>query len=144
VKEVSHPKFYLFDSGIVRAASGLHRDPMDSEERGRLLETYVFHELRSFLAYASRGGTLSYWRTQDGVEVDFVWTRGKTTVAIEVKSLARWKSSFGAGLAALHAGDQRPTRSFAVYLGNQRERESWGAVWPIEEFLDALWAGDVL
>lgn len=47
VKEVAHPKFYLFDTGVVRALSRRLREPLDSAERGALLETLVFHELRA-------------------------------------------------------------------------------------------------
>jgi predicted AAA+ superfamily ATPase len=39
VKETRHPKFYFFDPGVVRGIGGRLREPLDEEERGRLLET---------------------------------------------------------------------------------------------------------
>src|SRR5262249_23476342 len=39
VKEIAHPKFYFFDTGVVRALSRRHLDPIESSERGPLFET---------------------------------------------------------------------------------------------------------
>ena len=41
VKEVAHPKFYLFDCGVQRALAGLHRDKPSRGERGVLFETWL-------------------------------------------------------------------------------------------------------
>lgn len=77
VKEVQHPKFYWFDCGVNRALSRRLRESLDGAERGHLLETLVFHELRAHMSYSNCGGTLSYYRTPSGTEVDFIWSRGK-------------------------------------------------------------------
>ncbi|MEK6557515.1 MAG: AAA family ATPase, partial [Candidatus Margulisiibacteriota bacterium] len=45
VKEVLHPKFYFFDSGVVRAIQGTLRDCLEKAEKGSLFETMIFHEL---------------------------------------------------------------------------------------------------
>jgi len=45
VNEVGHPKFYFFDTGVVRALRGATREPVERAERGPLLETLVLHEL---------------------------------------------------------------------------------------------------
>src|SRR5712692_1854330 len=49
VKEVQHPKFYFFDTGVVRALSGRLHEPLTDAERGPLLETYLLHELRAWI-----------------------------------------------------------------------------------------------
>ena len=72
VKEVGSLKFYLFDPGVARALSGRLREPLDGLERGFLLETWVLHELRAAMASRNLGGSLHYWRTPSGTEVDFV------------------------------------------------------------------------
>lgn len=41
VREVAHPKFYLFDPGVARAAASRLRQPIDDVERGTLLETWI-------------------------------------------------------------------------------------------------------
>ena len=74
VKETGHPRFYLFDCGVVRALAGRSREPLVSAERGPLLETLVFHELRAQLAYAGLGGSLAYYRTPSRSKPRELWT----------------------------------------------------------------------
>ena len=143
VKEVRHPKFYFFDTGIVRAITGRLRDSPNELERGVLLETYVLHELRAAMNHHGSGGQLSYWRTPSGSEVDFVWTRGKSSVGIEVKSGSRWRLQDGAALKQLvQQGTVR--RGVATYMGNARLRDGPLDVLPIAEFLQRLNAAEIL
>ncbi len=144
IKEVAHPKFYFFDTGVQRAIAGRLRDTLGDEERGHLLETYVFHELQAHVAYASLGGELSYWRTSDGTEVDFVWQRGAKRVAIEVKASRRWRTEYDVGLLALEDAKLAPTRRVGVYLGSEKMRRGFGDVLPLSEFLRRLENGDIL
>ncbi|MBM5810495.1 MAG: hypothetical protein FJ191_00805 [Gammaproteobacteria bacterium] len=52
VKEVQHPKFYWFDCGVLRVLTRRLHEPLDSAERGHLLEALVLGELRAHMAYA--------------------------------------------------------------------------------------------
>lgn len=144
VKEVAHPKFYFFDTGVVRAVQNRLYDRPTPEERGHLLETYLFHELSAYTSYRGMGGEWSYWRTADGLEVDFVWRRGRHTVAIECKSTETWRGRDDAGLVALTASNAAPLTAFGVYLGAERLRRDWGLVLPMADFLAELHAGKVL
>jgi predicted AAA+ superfamily ATPase len=143
VKETSHPKFYLFDTGVVRALARRLREPLESAERGALLETLVFHELRAEIAYAGGGGELSYYRTPSGAEVDFVWRRGKLAVGIEVKASTRWRPEHARALADLH-GAGVLTASYGVYLGDTPLRDGPIHVLPLQSFLAELSGGRVL
>jgi predicted AAA+ superfamily ATPase len=143
VKEVAHPKFYFFDPGAVRALAGRLREPLGDEERGRLLETYVLHELRAHLNRSACGGELSYWRTPSSSEVDFVWSRAAASVGIEVKAASRWRPGDGAALAQLHE-ERRLRRVIGVYLGRERLRDGPVSVLPLAAFLSALRAGEVI
>jgi predicted AAA+ superfamily ATPase len=143
VKEVAHPKFYFFDPGAVRALAGRLREPLAGDERGWLLETYLLHELRAHLNRTGCGGELAYWRTPSGSEVDFIWSRGSRSVGIEVKSARRWRRDDGAALAALQA-DGRVRRAFGVYLGREELRVGAMRVLPLQAFLAALRAGEVI
>ncbi len=143
VKEVKHPKFYLFDTGVVRALSRRLREPLEAAERGTLLETLVFHELRAQIAYSGCGGELSYYRTASGSEVDFIWSRGKHAVGIEVKASARWRPEYGRPLADLHHGGAA-TSSYGVYLGDRPLRDGPIRVLPLHAFLRELARGRVL
>ena len=143
VKETSHPKFYLFDTGVVRALSRRLREPLEGPERGALLETLVFHELRAQIAYSGCGGELSYYRTPSGTEVDFVWRRGRLAVGIEVKASPRWRPEYGRALAELHRAGV-VTGCCGVYLGDAPLRDGPVRVLPLRSFLAELSAGRVL
>lgn len=143
VKEASHPKFYLFDTGVVRALSRRLREPLEGAERGMLLETLVFHELRAQIAYSGCGGEISYYRTPSGTEVDFVWSRGKLCVGIEVKASPRWRPEYGRALEDLH-GAGFVTGCWGVYLGEAPLKDGPVRVLPLHAFLRELAAGRVL
>ena len=143
IKEIAHPKFYFFDTGVVRALGRGLREPVGDEERGRLLETYLLHELRAWIERSGCGGELSYWRTPSGSEVDFVWKRGARTLGIEVKASERWRREDGAALKQL-ASTGRIRGALAVYRGQLALRDGPVQVLPVAAFLDRLCRGEIL
>jgi predicted AAA+ superfamily ATPase len=143
VKEVAHPKFYLFDTGVVRALQDRLRETPTADERGHLLETYVFHELVAHTSYHQLGGQWHFWRTPDGVEVDFLWTSGRRAVALEVKAAPRWDARDEAGLEALRAALPQTSLAAGVYLGKTRLKRPFGTVYPIIDFLEAFATGEI-
>lgn len=143
VKQVVHPKFYFFDMGVVNALRGGLRDPLESVEKGFLLETLVLHELRSYINFSDCGGQLSYWRTPSGSEVDFIWSRAKTHVGIEVKLAREWKQEFGKALKEL-ASEKKFSRCFAVYTGERVLQDGPITVLPLKEFIAWLYQGKII
>lgn len=143
VKEIAHPKFFFFDTGVVRGILGKLRDPLESAERGHLLETLVLHELRAWMSIGNTGGTLSYWRTPSGSEADFVWSRGATSVGIEVKAAKEWRSEHGRVLHEL-LDERIIQRGFGVYLGREPLKQGKLEILPLESFMRRLNAGGVL
>ena len=87
---VSHPKFYFFDSGVVRALrKELSSDLLPaSPPYGDAFEHWVFLEMKRALDYRERVASLCVVRTTDGVEVDVILERGSETWAIEIKASA--------------------------------------------------------
>lgn len=72
-REVStHPKFYLFDTGVFYALRP--KGPLDRIEEidGIALEGLIAQQLRAWNDYNSEKHTLSFWRTRSGLEVDFI------------------------------------------------------------------------
>ena len=118
VKARKRPKLYWTDPGIVRAMKRQLHEPA-AEERGALLEGWVCGLLRARQAYAGLYGELTNWApTQGATEVDFLLRRGKSFVAIEVKSTAKVSSSHMAGLRAI--GDLIGVkRRILVHRGDQ-------------------------
>lgn len=143
VKEVAHPKFFLFDCGVQRALAGLHRDKPSAAERGVLFETWLLNEFRALNAYGSHGAEMFYWRTESGNEVDLIWKRGAHATGIEIKSSTTWKDDFNKGLRTL-LGTGDIDRAFGVYTGDRELRFGNIRVLPYQAALQAAWRGGLL
>lgn len=101
-RERKHPKLYWLDAGVVRAAKQ-QLGPVALEERGALFEGFVATLLKGWNDYRGLYDQLSYWAPTEGpqAEVDFLLRRGRSFVAIEVKSSARMRSEDTKGLEAI-------------------------------------------
>ncbi len=134
---VAHPKFYFFDVGVFRTIRP--RGPLDRPEEigGAALEGLVFQELRATLAHAGLEFELFFWRTRDGVEVDFVLYGAAGLVAIEVKHSAKVRPADLRGLQTFR--EEYPiARTLLLYLGDHREQHGAVDVWPAAEALPRL------
>lgn len=139
IKEIAHPKFYFFDTGVLRGVQKMLREKISPEQQGILFETFLLHELNAHQAYADTGGNFYYWRTSSGIEIDVIWQRASTIVAIEIKSSVRWKSDYEAGFRSLMSSSIKPTACYGVYLGNDILKKDFGWVLPWKEFLKRLY-----
>jgi predicted AAA+ superfamily ATPase len=127
---------------VLHAAAGGFDQPLPADWAGVLLEHLVLHELQSYLHYVGVKGSLGYWATPSGSEVDFVWWRGPDVVAIEVKHARRFRPEYRKGLEAFLAG--RKARPYVVYLGAQELNVEGTRVLPLEVFLRRLHAGEII
>ena len=142
-KQVTHSKFYFFDTGVVRALSGRLPYPPTSEEEGPLAETFLLNELRAYLAYSALDYRLHFWRTHDGAEVDVLCEASNGFVAIEIKSATHWDRRFNRGLRRLR--EHMPgTACYGVYFGERAALWDDVYVLPVLDFLKRLWDGDVI
>jgi predicted AAA+ superfamily ATPase len=145
VKQVAHPKFYFFDTGVVRHLAGVGPLHVHPEERGFLLETFVLHELRAYLHYRELDYKVSYWRTHGGAEVDFFVEAAEGPVAIEVKSGVRWDERWNASLLQVRDLVSRPpTRLLGVYAGARPLLSAGIDVLPWRTFCEQLWADGLI
>ena len=142
VKEVALPKFYWFDTGVLNAAVGAFDQPMPADWQGVLLEHLVFHELQAHVHYRGIKGSLGYWATPSGSEVDFLWWHGSKTVAIEVKHGTTYRSEYRKGLASLLSSTKATT--YIVYRGDRALEVDGTRVLPIDVFLRRLIAGEII
>jgi predicted AAA+ superfamily ATPase len=142
MKEVALPKLYWFDAGVLNAAAGGFDQPLPSDWNGVLLEHLVLHEIRSYIHYAGIKGSLGYWATPSGSEVDFVWWRGRDVVAIEVKHANAPRRELTHGIAALQTGMK--ARGYVVYRGDRELLVNGTRVLPLEIFLRRLHAGEII
>ncbi len=143
VRERLKPKFFFFDTGVVRTLCQRIRDPLSDLEVGKLLETYLLHELRSAVSYRNLGGELHYYRSSGGTEIDFIWTRGNRAVGLEVKASTRWQRKWCRPLQELREQGVL-TEAFGVYRGQARLTIGAVQVLPVSDFLHALCGGEIL
>jgi len=144
-KQVQHPKFYLFDSGVARALSGRIAYPPTQEESGPLLETLLLGEIRAFLSYTKRHYGIHFWRNYDGVEVDFLCETAQGFVAAEFKASTRWEKRFNRSLHRMQSElGKRLIACYGVYLGDREAHWDNVHVLPARDFLKRLWDDAVL
>lgn len=115
---VTHAKFYYFDAGVFRTIRPA--GPLDSpaEIDGPALETLVLQELRAINDYRALGYAIHFWRTKNGLEIDFVLYGPSGLVAIEVKRSGTINPK---DLRALREfkQDYPEARCFVLYTGEQ-------------------------
>ena len=97
-KAVATAKFYFSDVGVANFLRGIRTLNRNSSEYGIAFEHFIAMELRSHLSYRRIRTELTYWRTQSGIEVDFLVG---SSAAIEVKASSRVSDRDLRGLRAL-------------------------------------------
>jgi predicted AAA+ superfamily ATPase len=118
----SHPKFFLFDTGVFRAIRP--RGPLDSEEEldGASLETLFYQHYRALGEFTQWEQSLSYWRTANQLEVDFVSYGPLGLFAFEIKRGSLVRDEDLKGLRAF-LQDYPMAKAFVLYGGTRRYRE---------------------
>lgn len=137
---VSHPKFYLFDSGVYGALRP--KGPFDKPEEiaGASLEGLVAQHLRAWNDYSQQDNQLSFWRTREGLEVDFVVYGPQGIWAIEVKHSQRVSSQDTRSLKVF-LEDYPMAHALLLYCGTEQLRMGNVLVLPCEKFLKQLKPG---
>lgn len=120
---VKAPKVFLLDSGLLAHLVGLSQDRLigDAGLPGSLVETFVLSELLKHLAFSEKGLTLWHYRTQSGIEVDFVLENrlGKLT-GVEVKASSNVSGKDFKGLRHLKETEpQAFQRGIVLYSGRE-------------------------
>ena len=83
------PKFYYFDTGVQRALSNKLSLSLTkgTKDYGKAFEHWIIKEIIYLSKYADNDYRFSFYRTEDGVEVDLVIeTPKKDLIAIEIKA----------------------------------------------------------
>ncbi|MDM7916719.1 MAG: DUF4143 domain-containing protein, partial [Candidatus Eisenbacteria bacterium] len=134
-------KFYLFDVGVAGAIVQRRIDQTRGDGFGKAFEHFILMELTAHASYSELRYPIRFWRTRQGVEVDFILGDGE--VAIEVKGADRIENR---DCRSLHAfiSENSPRKAILVCL--EREERVAGAVriLPWRTFLERLWAGEVM
>jgi len=135
------PKYYLFDVGVANYLRKQHLEEEKGEEFGRAFEHFLLMEILAYRSYSGQDFTINFWRTKTGLEIDFILARGE--IAIEIKGANRIDKRDLNALVAF-AEEYSPKRNFLVC--NEKEKRLHGKIeiLPWSNFLQELWAGNVL
>ncbi len=138
VRETKHPKFYFFDSGVVRALKN-QTGEVDPNEAGSLLEGFILHTLRSYQSYYKAFDEIFYWQPADSnTEVDFLIKKGSHFWAIEVKHTTKIRPQDLKGLHAI-SDLKGLQKKILVYAGKERQKlKNDIEVMPISDFCNFL------
>lgn len=130
----SHPKFYLFDTGVFQALRP--RGPLDrlEEIHGVALEGLVAQHLKAWIDDQELDYELFFWRTRGGSEVDFVLYGKGCFVAIEVKNGDAVSRSDLSGLKSFKE-DYPEAKFFLLYRGQRSLMQDEIHCVPVAEFL---------
>ena len=118
----SRPKVFFVDLGLRNLLVDEFRPVDDRVDGGAVLENWVFTELHK---RAGLLDSLGFWRTKGGAEVDFVFERRNTLVAIEVKAEAMKRPALSRS-ARTFIDAYSPAR-FVVVNRGLRHQEAIGA-----------------
>src|SRR3989338_397835 len=139
------PKFYLMDTGLANHLKKYNFMEFKGVEAGKAFEHYIFLELIAHKYLNDLDHSINFWRTHEGThEVDFVLQNGQ--IAIECKISTPIERRDLKGL--LTFGNEYKAKLHLVTL-EQRKRlmrldSQEVIVWPVEDFLNSLWAGEIL
>lgn len=135
-KATSRSKFYLFDIGVTNSLLGRKELIPNSDPFGRAFEHFIALELRAYLSYRRLDTKLTFWRSDNRFEVDFVLG---SELAIEVKSSELITERDLKGLKMLR--EEGLQKRFCIVSQDPQKREIQGiTIYPWREFLSDLWA----
>jgi len=138
VKEKHNPKYYFFDTGVVRALGANLNSEIESTQIGYLFETFILNELKAYSSYRQRKFKIFYWGTPSKNEVDFVIEADNKKIGLELKTSKKWNSHFNFGLKTLLA-ENKITKAYGIYDGERSLSEDNIKVLPVKTFLKQLW-----
>ena len=134
-KAIKTGKFYFFDPGVTHALAGTETLDRNSNLYEKSFEQFIGMELRAYLSYRRKKLALSYWRSTNGHEVDFLL--GERT-AIEVKASKRISKNDYKGLKYLK--EEGVFQNFILVSQDPISTRTEGILaLPWHKFLTDLW-----
>jgi len=138
-KAIQTAKFYFFDSGVTHTLTGTQSLDRNSDLYGKSFEQFIGMELRAYLNYRRKADALTYWRSRQEYEVDYLI--GDHT-AIEVKATTNVTNKHLKGLRAL--SEEKNFKHFFIVSQDKLKVRTNGMIkihW--KEFLDSLWKDEL-
>lgn len=142
----SIPKFYLFDVGVANYLKRREIQLLKGDQAGEAFEQFILMELTAYIGLQELDLPIQYWRSKNGLEVDFIL--GDGALAIEVKLSATPDASDIKGLRAF-CDDYQPKHALVVCQAARRrflecDNGVTIEILPWQDFLEQLWQGAYL
>ena len=134
---IKSSKFYFFDAGVFNTLRPKGTLDSAAETGGSALECIVLHHLLAWIEYGKRRGTVYFWRTKSGNEVDFVVYGRKDFFGVEVKHTKSIRKKDLHGLKAFRE-DYPEAGNVLLYLGDRQLKIDGIFCVPCALFLHAL------
>ncbi len=139
IRLIQHPRFYIFDVGVLNGVMGNFETSPD--RIGRLFEHLVIQSIRSVAQALDKDIRLSVFRTATGVEVDLILEEGKNVFAIEIKSTRKVSRTDFRGLVGFARFFGRKHRSFLISMDPRQQEFDEGIALSLQELWSHLgWA----
>ena len=135
------PKFYFFDTGVLRALQGQLRVELRPQTfaYGNYFESWIINQVRALSRYFKKDLQLSFLRTAAGAEVDLIIeTPLGEVLGIEIKTKAVPDSrDFEGGFAALKKIVPK-AKCFCVYSGEVKRVSDGYQIIPYKDFFKLI------
>lgn len=131
---VESEKFYYFDVGVFKSLCPDGLLESQTQFKGQALEGLVAQHLLAVTSYRNKKENVYFWRTQSGVEVDFIIYGPSTLLALEVKSTNDVKIEHLKGLKSF-SEDYPKAKKIFLYLGKEERTIKGIRCIPVEFFL---------
>lgn len=136
-RAIQSAKFYFFDPGVTYTLAGTSALERNSDLYGKSFEQFIGMELRAWLSYRRHKIPLTYWRSINGDEVDFLIGEH---IAIEVKASNKVSRRDFKGLDRL--AEEGVFQRFILVSQDPIEIcEGSRHAMPWQSFLNKLWSG---
>ena len=133
-------KYYLFDVGVAGVLQRRKLIEFKSPGAGEAFEHLVFMQLKAFQQYGNNDFDITFWRTKEGFEVDFILGNGE--VAIEVKCKPEIRAHDLKNIK-IFANEFQPRKSIVVCLEPLARRVDDIDILPGKIFFEKLFAGEI-
>lgn len=140
------PKFYLFDTGVANYLSNTSINALKGKEAGKSFEQFIFMELLAYKGLNDKRFSINYWRTRNGLEVDFILNQGN--IALEIKIAESIHKEDLRGLIAFT--EEHSPKSAIVICQEKTHRKitinekTIIDVMPWQLFLEKLWSNEIV
>ncbi len=139
-KAIKTGKFYFFDPGVCNMLMGITKVERGTILWGKIFEQFIGMELKAYLNYKTKRKTLTFWRSENKQEVDFLIGED---IAIEVKSSYRISKKHLGGLRAIR--EENVFKKFYLISEDAIERiEDDIQIMHWEKFLKKLWRNEII